>query len=747
MKMLGGLFYNLSKKIFAKRMMEDESLKNQNDVKDIFGAKVTAVQLLTYPPATTGLLVLKPEDIISRHENILKKLRRYSELPERQHDKTIATFETIYYDVIINYIKFVHLVPASESHHHTDPGGLLRHSLQVSEKALKHVEQEILKQEFPLDIERTRKARWFYATWICGLLHDVSKVFTDLKVVDMAAGCIWNPNECGLVDWALKNNVRRYRVEFVNGRTNHGHDSIKGSGALEQILTPAAKAYLWESPDNVYEEMRKTLVSYQSVRGYISNAVRAADSASTSKDMITIWDNELGPKTAALYQRIIKAMRILSKQWDSNTHNAKVQIVSGRVYIRYPEAFQDISKFLSDEGVSAPSSTDAMVAVLDERGLIYRPKNQSKYVMIANGEFTPELIIENIKNESRSIKSGMYLPLEWPAMIYDKDPVPPSVVCYVKINREHDYEIHKKDGEMEEYNFESLSAIDDSIKPLLVDDGKTDSNLSGGLLPVDDTEIKNLQGKKTKSSTEAPEVKPKTKKTKKQPAKTADKKDNDKEIISFQHAPIENNLDDNTKQVSVFSMDQQSSDKAIGFNVNQGLHAPSENKQDGFAATTNTKVDTPTVTQHSEKPNANNLAAVMKQRNNKQYPWIIEGEPEGPVDKEIIAMTNKYKLGDLSDEIKECFYHFPEGYIGIASKVIRDIIDAKGISMSEFIMRADNQGLISKSKGQKNTLSKFKIGPDKESVGVLLFNQDVSKFIIEQTGLAVNNKLPSLKGR
>lgn len=759
MKSLGGMLYNISKKVFAERIKEDESLKGSGDSEDIFGSTITAVQLLTYPPVTTGLLVVKPEYIIKRHKNIMQKLCQLSELDEVKHDKTIPTFETLYKDVVINFIKFVHLVPASESHHHTDPGGLLQHSLQVSEKALKHVGQEILKQQFPLDIERTRKARWFYATWVCGLMHDVSKVFTDLKVVDMANGLIWNPNESGIVDWAFKNKVKRYKVEFINGRRLNGHDSIKGSGALDLILTPAAKKYLFESPDNIYEEMRKTMVSYQSIKGYISNAVRAADAASTSKDMITIWDNDLGPKTAALYQRIIKAMRILSKQWDSNTHNAKVQIVSGRVYVRYPEAFQDISKFLTDEGIPAPSSTDALVSVLDDRNLIYRPDNQSKYVMIANGEFTPELIIENIKNESKSIKSGMYLPLEWPAMIYNKDPVPPSVVCYVKINRDHDYEIHKSDGSMEECNFESLCAIDDSIKPLLVTgDDNAGNKLSGGMIPVDKKSMESLQ-----QSSNDIQKDPAPEKNVKSVKKKTVKPTVEKSPIAFQNPPIQAETQSTKNTKSIFSLDQQqkhepvASSKKIpvislaspsvsdnfGLNIKQGLFPAEE----ATPKVSNKNNDEPKEGLKQESLKVNINVAGINQRKKSSSPWAKDGEPPSKVDTEIIVMIKKFKASEFSEIVKSQFYFFDSGYVGVASKIIRDLVDGDKLSASEFILQADNQGYISKSEGQKNAISKFKIGVDKTSVGLIVFNSQISKYIIEQTGMGVDKNLPSLKGR
>lgn len=687
--------YNAAKKIFAKQMQEDESLKTKD--LDVFGVEVRATHLLTYPPITMGILILKPEDIITRHKQILVKLERYSRLPPRQHDKSKPTFETLYYDVVINFINFVHLLPASEAHHHSEPGGLLEHSLQVSEKALKHVEQEILSPEYDIDIERGRKARWFYATWICGLLHDVCKVFTDIKVVDMASGGIWNPNKAGLVDWAKENNVRRYRVEYINGRQKNAHDSIKGSGALDYILTSAARQYLYDSPDDVVSEMRKAMVSYTSVQSYISNAVRAADAASTSKDMVTIWDKELGPKTAALYERIIKAMRILSKQWSCNTHGSKVQVVGGRVYLKYPDAFQDIGKFLSDEGVLAPSSTDAMVSVLDERNLIYRPEKQSKYVLIANGEFTPEQIIEDIKIENKSIKTGMYLPLEWPAMVYNKDPVPPSVVCYVKINMLHDYEIHKKNGEVEYCDFEQLCMIDDSIKPLLVDEKDTTPKKGGGGMLVDEN---------TEQESITPQKKAATKKkatAKSSPKKEKPRPPEDKPVVDLQNT------------------------SGSGIRATSGV----------FSGVTDNQA-----TDDQEK----HVSASLVNKSKQSYPWVGDKRSADLADKEVLNIVEYYKQGVLSRESKKGFYRFEQGYVGITSHVLKELIEKSAkTEMKFFLQTCIDNDLLSLVVNQKSAATKCKV--DGKIIPLVIFNLDISKFIIEQTGLKVDKLLPALGGR
>src|SRR5437016_14030340 len=77
-------------------------------------------------------------------------------------------------------------LPASAAHHHAEPGGLYRHSLEVALKALEEFEGNIIMERKPdgsVDSFRSarNRPRWQYATFIAALCHDLGKLF-DLEV-------------------------------------------------------------------------------------------------------------------------------------------------------------------------------------------------------------------------------------------------------------------------------------------------------------------------------------------------------------------------------------------------------------------------------------------------------------------------------------------------------------------------------------------------------------------------------------
>lgn len=86
-------------------------------------------------------------------------------------------------------------LPASADHHHSEPGGLYRHSLEVALKALEEFEGNIIMERRPdgsVDSFRSsrNRPRWQYATFIVALCHDLGKLF-DLEV--RAKGKTWCP--------------------------------------------------------------------------------------------------------------------------------------------------------------------------------------------------------------------------------------------------------------------------------------------------------------------------------------------------------------------------------------------------------------------------------------------------------------------------------------------------------------------------------------------------------------------------
>ncbi|MCU0970380.1 MAG: TraI domain-containing protein, partial [Gammaproteobacteria bacterium] len=79
-------------------------------------------ELPRYPPFLKGLPAAPPERLLATQTELVARLQDGLAF-------TDARFTTLVRPVIARYAAFVHLLPASEAHHHRGAGGLLRHGL------------------------------------------------------------------------------------------------------------------------------------------------------------------------------------------------------------------------------------------------------------------------------------------------------------------------------------------------------------------------------------------------------------------------------------------------------------------------------------------------------------------------------------------------------------------------------------------------------------------------------------------
>ena len=78
-----------------------------------------------YPPFAKGLPVAPIDKVVETQRDLVERIRNALGFTREQHEKLLLP-------VIKRYAEFVHLLPASEAHHHRGAGGLFRHGLEVA---------------------------------------------------------------------------------------------------------------------------------------------------------------------------------------------------------------------------------------------------------------------------------------------------------------------------------------------------------------------------------------------------------------------------------------------------------------------------------------------------------------------------------------------------------------------------------------------------------------------------------------
>nr|WP_012728219.1 MobH family relaxase [Escherichia coli]ACQ77678.1 truncated TraI [Escherichia coli] len=203
-----------------------------------------------YPPFAKGLPVAPLDKILATQAELIEKVRNSLGF-------TVDDFNRLVLPVIQRYAAFVHLLPASESHHHRGAGGLFRHGLEVAFWAAQASESVIFSIEGTPRERRDNEPRWRLASCFSGLLHDVGKPLSDVSITDKDGSITWNPYSESLHDWAHRHEIDRYFIRWRDKRhKRHEQFSLL---AVDRIIPAETREFLSKSGPSIMEAMLEAI--------------------------------------------------------------------------------------------------------------------------------------------------------------------------------------------------------------------------------------------------------------------------------------------------------------------------------------------------------------------------------------------------------------------------------------------------------------------------------------------------------
>lgn len=199
--------------------------------------------------------------------------------------------EKYFLPVVRNYVEYVHLLPASENHHHSGVGGLVIHGLETCLFAVKLAENSLPYTGSEPSLKKKYETKWRLAVAIAALIHDVAKVATDMTVTN-EEGLDWLPFSCSLTKWLTEKRVSHYYITY---RLNRGKKHEDYAITIARVLIPQETMSFMESGNAagiIYKLFAALNVSHADADPSmydIRDLVIKADSLSVEKD---IADND-----------------------------------------------------------------------------------------------------------------------------------------------------------------------------------------------------------------------------------------------------------------------------------------------------------------------------------------------------------------------------------------------------------------------------------------------------------------------
>jgi integrating conjugative element relaxase (TIGR03760 family) len=376
------------------------------------------------------LPVLSADQLIEKLklESLLMQLRRESQ-------SEASNYEGYFRPLIEQYLEFVQLVPASESHHHAQPGGLVVHTLEVAVHVLKLRQQLMLpKGGKPEDIARLRH-RWTYAVLVASLLHDVGKPLSDLKISFYSslqdAGNIWNPLSGSLKDCAAK----YYIVDFLDAKERDYAAHQRMAMVLLPRCVPKAAVQWLAEDSNVMRELTDFLGGGLT-QGVIVELIKSADTDSVKRNLLT------GPRTrfatartVPLIERMMEALRRMLAEGGTlplNRNGAAGWVYKGEIYFVARRLSEEVRNYLkqneSSAGVPGDDKNDRMFDVWQDYGAVVIDET--------NGRAVWQISIEGLAGETFKIDRMSVLRFPLATLFDDPAKYPQQFVGILNILRE-----------------------------------------------------------------------------------------------------------------------------------------------------------------------------------------------------------------------------------------------------------------------------------------------------------------------
>ena len=217
--------------------------------------------------------------------------------------------------VLKQYAEYVQLIPASESHHHAQPGGLLIHTLEVAANAL------ALRQGYKLPTgaapeEQIQRAPvWSFGILIAALLHDVGKPVADVLIdfygnnTQQSCGS-WNGLVGDMQAQAVAVSAGFYTVKFPVKKDYEAHQRLPVT-LLHALIPPTAMQWLG-SDKRLLQELLAYLDNNDKVETVIKEIIVKADSLSVAENLKNgVRIRFASARNPPLIERLMQGLRTL----------------------------------------------------------------------------------------------------------------------------------------------------------------------------------------------------------------------------------------------------------------------------------------------------------------------------------------------------------------------------------------------------------------------------------------------------
>ncbi|MGY6272889.1 MobH family relaxase [Achromobacter denitrificans] len=289
-----------------------------------------------------------------RRQKLLEHIWQRTSLSRKQ-------FAALYRAPLERYAALVQQFPASESHHHSYPGGMLDHGLEIVAYSLKLRQSHLLPAGATPEDQAAQSEAWTAATAYAALLHDIGKIAVDLHV-EYADGSVWHPWHGPL--------QQPYRFRYREDREYRLHGAATGLLYI-RVLDRNILDWLSQYPD-LWRPLLYVLAGQYEHAGVLGELVTKADQASVSESLGGDPSKAMAVPKHALQRKLLAGLRyLLREELKLNQAGpADGWLTDDALWLVSKTVSDKLRAHLLSQGIDGiPSSNTAVFDVLQDHGI------------------------------------------------------------------------------------------------------------------------------------------------------------------------------------------------------------------------------------------------------------------------------------------------------------------------------------------------------------------------------------------
>lgn len=287
-----------------------------------------------WPPFDNGLPNIPIDQILRTQADLISNIKK-------------SLRNDLVDQAINNFVRYVHLLPATKDQNHRGAGGLFRMGLEVAFYSVRASEGRIFTAAETPDVRQLTEPKWRFAAFLAGLCCDTYRVMSGM-VITSSDGHRWPALNIPLAEWLEKNNYDRYYLRWVPNASLSSHQAqTMSSYVASQIIPIQATQEIATDFNEIALALMATIngsgldhpnpltTIVQDVRMRVIQKDLGADNSSFGKAIV---GTHLEPY-------ILTAMRklVTNGVWKINEKGARLWVdKTGSVYLIWKTAFTEI---------------------------------------------------------------------------------------------------------------------------------------------------------------------------------------------------------------------------------------------------------------------------------------------------------------------------------------------------------------------------------------------------------------------